>query len=193
MIKSGNYGPSKSKSCRECARNCFEAPQIQVLLLHELSFSVYLTPRNYDAITDNVLFIVSHNVLEKMYLVPPFKVKIVFKFKCFEYNPYLSIDKFQYFFLFCLTKIRLYVSEALCITILVVSRLLFNSLIVNLLSCMSVTAKPLMGLDPANSNALNGPMDELSTKEAVPAGGLSPENCDRKGSTIISNHVDVVF
>ena len=58
---------------------------------------------------------------------------------------------------------------------------------------MSVTAKPLIGSDPANSNASNGPMNVLGTKEAVPAGGLSPVNCDRKGSTIISNHVDVLL
>ena len=45
---------------------------------------------NYDTITDNVLFMVSHNVLEKMYLVPHFKAKIVCKFICFEHNPYLS-------------------------------------------------------------------------------------------------------
>ena len=57
----------------------------------------------------------------------------------------------------------------------------------------SVTAKPLMGSDPANSNALNGPMNVLGTIETVPAGSLPPVNCDRKGSTIISNHVDVLF
>ena len=58
---------------------------------------------------------------------------------------------------------------------------------------MSVTAKPLMGSDPANFNALNRPMNVSGTKEAVPAGSLRPVNCDRKGSTSITNHVDVLF
>ena len=36
-------------------------------------------------------------------------------------------------------------------------------------------------------------MNVFGIKEAVPAGGLSPVNCDRKGNTIISNHVDVLL
>ena len=55
---------------------------------------------------------------------------------------------------------------------------------------MSVTAKNLP-VDP-NCNASNGPPSGFGTKKAVPAGGLSPVNCDRKGSTIINDHVDVL-